>query len=514
VRRLILCACVAAAAGACINFNDAEATYCADNPAACDAGAVGGGANSGGGAGTGGGSTAGGGSATGGGTSTDSGIVDSGVPCTDPSDTNAQCGGTTCPPCDVDKLCNVDTDCQTTSCQNNFCALVSGGGNEPTPVWQFVGIFDLGGSSTVSSGRTSFAIARIGPRFYLAGGQVLNTGGSQTDTATAALLTYDAPVSVHPTASTGVNGFNPTMAAARTNLGGAVSDAGLFYAFAGFGAIGGNVKAVEAYNPSTNTWSSAGSVPSNEYCGSTVLQFPGAALLVQSSSPLLRYDFQGNFVDAGPAPPGNVAAAAVAPNGDVYLFANDTTTARDTLTLRHGGSAWQPAASAPVPMTFAVATYAPDDRFYVVAADGLVQAFRPTGDWASVSPTNEGHGTGALLTGEDGRPYVFFGLSRDGGFGFSQRVEAYGPTLDVSPAAALAGSIVRVTGNNFAAHASVKVYWGPLDGGVLLKTTTTDDAGVFLNLPVTVPAGASGSTVFTAIDSRARFPAFIPFTVQ
>ncbi len=409
-------------------------------------------------------------------------------------------------------MCNVDTDCQTTSCQNNFCALVSGGGNEPTPVWQYVGIFDLGSQSAFTSGRNLLAIGRIGSRFYLAGGQVFATTGSESEVASALLLTYDAPAASHPSPFTGVNSSNPPLPIARYGLGGAVSDAGLFYAFAGSGTMN-SVKSVDSYNPSSNAWTSAGLVPSNGYCGSTILQLSGAALLVQSGLPLLRYDFQGNYLDAGPAPTGNVSAAARAPNGDVYLFANDTSTQRNTLKWSPGGSVWNPAPSAPMAMQDAIAIYASDNRFYVVADDGLVQAFSPGGDWAAVSRTNEGHGSGAILTGEDGRPYVFFGNS-DGGFGFSQRVEAYGPTLDVSPAAALVGSIVRITGNNFAAHASVKIYWGPIDGGVLLKTTSSDDAGVFPNVPVTIPDSGLGVTVFTAIDSRARFPAFIPFTVQ
>src|SRR5262249_23877704 len=119
------------------------------------------------------------------------------------------------------------------------------------------------------------------------------------------------------------------------------------------------------------------------------------------------------------------------------------------------------------------------------------------------------------MTGVDGRLYAFFGRANlpDGGseYGRSNRVEVYGPTISLSPTSGGTGLAVKVSGDNFAANAQVFIYFGGLDGGMVVKTTTTSSTGTFTNVPFTVPAGATaGSVIITAIDSRARYPAIGP----
>jgi hypothetical protein len=247
----------------------------------------------------------------------------------------------------------------------------------------------------------------------------------------------------------------------------------------------------------------------------------GGLLVVASGVPLLTCDFTA-FADAGPPPPGNTRAAALHPGGDLYLFVNGSAQ-REVMRLKaQPGATWSPLGSSPLAQPGGVAAYAPDRRFYVVGGSPstTVQAFSPGADWAAVAPTAEGHTRGALLTGEDGRLYAFFGASdvQDGGYewGDTNRIEAYGPTVDVSPTTGPAGMTnVRVTGDNFAADAVVQLYWGTRETGTLLRTTTTSATGTFTNIAVTIPqSAATGAGRITAVDARARYPAFIPFTVQ
>jgi|CXWL01.1.fsa_nt_gi hypothetical protein len=124
------------------------------------------------------------------------------------------------------------------------------------------------------------------------------------------------------------------------------------------------------------------------------------------------------------------------------------------------------------------------------------------------------HDSAQAIVGEDGRIYVFFGssntsLSMDG---YSIIVEAYGPVLDTSPRQGPRGLTTKVDGTNFAANADVHIYWGHPDGGQLLKVTRSTDGGTFTQVSVKIPDAGNGP--ITAIDMRARYPAYIPFTVQ
>ncbi|MBK7860893.1 MAG: hypothetical protein IPJ65_20270 [Archangiaceae bacterium] len=537
MRRLLCCALLAAG---CADFAAAEQQYCQQNPAACSA-AAGGGAGGGSGGATAGGSggaTAGGsGGATAGGSAggdaggsaggvaggasggtsggtAGPGACSDGMLGADAGETDVDCGGL-CPPCDVDRSCVAAADCQTGSCQNDFCALVSGGvGGEPTPAWSYAGLFDLGASRTESNARDAVGVARAGARFYLAGGNITVLSGSFPDRTSSRLLTYDAPVSSHPGPLTGVSTFNAAMSATRGAPGAAMSPNGRFFVFGGYGGTGAPNSTIVHYAP--DAWDAGPNLPGPAYAEARVFQLAdGGALLVASGAPLKFYDFNAGFADAGPAPTGNARAAAMHPNGDLYLFANDPAH-RSVLKRAAGASAWQTVSTAPLAQPRAVATWAPDGRFYVVGGSPhtTVQAYRPGADWAAVASTNEGHSEGSLMTGEDGRLYVFFGSSAHAGneYGRSNRVEVYGPSLVVSPTAAPVGTTARLSGDNFAANATVRIYWGDVDGGLFLRTTTTSDAGTFTNVGVAVPGVDAGR--FSAVDSRARYPAFIPFTPQ
>ena len=78
------------------------------------------------------------------------------------AETDVDCGGGTCPKCNVNKVCGADTDCKTGSCSRLFCALVSGPPNwSAGPALNYVrgfvtaGVAVGGGQSTmfVNGGR-------------------------------------------------------------------------------------------------------------------------------------------------------------------------------------------------------------------------------------------------------------------------------------------------------------------------------------------------------------------------
>jgi hypothetical protein len=536
----------------CVDFGAAEDKWCDANPVACGrdsgtgggsaaggsaaggtatgGGATGGGSAMGGGAAMGGGGTTGGG-AMGGGSATGGGSVDAGPgPCADgvisadAGETDIDCGGA-CPACDVDKMCNLPADCQTGSCQGSYCTLVSGGtGGEPTPVWQYVGLFDLGSARTESNSRENFAIARVGSRFYIASGGMVSLSGTFPELGSKLLLTYDAPITPHPSPLTGADSFHAQLKVGRIGpFGGINPSTGDLYVFGGAGGNGNPIASSEIYTPSANSWDAGPGFPAgtgNTYVfGNTLTLHDGGLLLLRSGAPLLTYDFVA-YADAGHAPAGYTGAAVVAPNEDLYLFANDVAS-RSVSRLRADGGSWQTVSSAPLAQANAVAAYASDGRYYVLGGAlpaNTVQAYSPAADWAPVASSNEGHASGALMAGADGRLYAFFGSAHlpDGGseFDMSNRIEAYGPIIDLSPTAAGAGVSVKVTGSNFAANAQLNIYFGAIDGGTLVKTATTSATGTFTNVPFTVPNAAAGDVTITAVDSRARFPAIAPFTVQ
>jgi hypothetical protein len=72
---------------------------------------------------------------------------------------------------------------------------------------------------------------------------------------------------------------------------------------------------------------------------------------------------------------------------------------------------------------------------------------------------------------------------------------------------------VTVTGSNFAANATVRVYLGPVSGA-LLKTGMTNSAGALTPITFSVPNVAGGNTVLTVVDDRSQYPITLFFRVN
>ena len=93
-------------------------------------------------------------------------------------------------------------------------------------------------------------------------------------------------------------------------------------------------------------------------------------------------------------------------------------------------------------------------------------------------------------------------------------VEAYGPMTELSATSGTAGATVTVTGTNFAAAATVKVYWGTAAHGTVVGTGATDASGKLATVSITVPAGTkAGTYAITVIDQTSLYPSIQTFTV-
>src|SRR5205823_4005677 len=110
------------------------------------------------------------------------------------------------------------------------------------------------------------------------------------------------------------------------------------------------------------------------------------------------------------------------------------------------------------------------------------------------------------------RIYAMDGVNNP--LGGLKSVEAYGPTIALAPASGIAGSGTVLTGTNFAASASVSVYWGTVATGTLLATGATDASGALTaGVNVTVPAASPGAYAVTAVDNRSQYAVNTSYTV-
>jgi hypothetical protein len=142
-----------------------------------------------------------------------------------------------------------------------------------------------------------------------------------------------------------------------------------------------------------------------------------------------------------------------------------------------------------------------------------VWAYTPrTGRWSAVSPLQAPRGSlGAAVTA-DGALYAVGG-SGAGAATALRDLEAYGPSVTLSPTTPTAATALVASGENFAAGAQVRVYAGATAQGTPLATGISDAAGALapLTLP---PVGAAGHYTFTFMDGRSRYPVTVGVTVM
>jgi len=156
-----------------------------------------------------------------------------------------------------------------------------------------------------------------------------------------------------------------------------------------------------------------------------------------------------------------------------------------------------------------------DGRIYAIGGETNgprelpdVEAYSPAQDrWVPIAPLLGARSRLAAATGSDGRIYATGGQL---GANFLQTVEVYGPAILATPDHGAVGAPIGVQGSNFAAHARVRIFVGP----VLVAQATTDSAGALALTSVTVPVLASGMYVVHGVDARSQYPTSTPFRVE
>jgi hypothetical protein len=185
-----------------------------------------------------------------------------------------------------------------------------------------------------------------------------------------------------------------------------------------------------------------------------------------------------------------------------------------------GTDTWSSVSALPDNTGYPGVASAPDGRIYSLGGEtetGLlstVNAYAPTTNrWAPVAPLSIARmGIGAAIS-PDGHLYAVGGTTNVEVPG-EMLVEVYGPVVSVSPQAAAPGTSAAVSGSNFAASATVGIYFGSATG-TPLATGTTDASGA-LTAPINfaVPNLAAGDVALIVMDDRSQFPITIDFRVQ
>lgn len=427
-------------------------------------------------------------------------------PCTDRvkdgAETDIDCGGGSCPKCDVNKTCASDGDCKTGSCSRLFCALVSG-----PPNWF------SGPSLTDGRGLAVVAAAPLANdrMLLLAMGGRDDTDDSNPPIAqsyelldtsqTQVAWTASIPDSVEYPASAvtdangdillfsssatwrlGGNGVLNMLSAAmptpRSSTAAALAPNGMAYVLGGDGPSG-VVGTVEAYNPATAKWTT----------GLTAMPTPrdSFAAAVGTDGRLYTIGGQGNTSDA---------ASTV----EAYDIATNT---------------WSTASSLPSGDFYVAAVSAPDGRIYELGGtSNMVNAYSPvTNRWTSVAPLSDNRtGVGAVVA-PDGHIYAVGGTTNVEGAG-ETTVQIYGPAVTASLQTGMPGTSVSINGGNFAANATVAVYVGAVTSTPLASGTTDASGSLVAPINFTVPSLPAGNQSLIVMDDRSQFPIALNFRVQ
>jgi hypothetical protein len=432
---------------------------------------------------------------------------DAGISCEngvkDGIESDVDCGGS-CRACDVNRACSTDGDCMTGNCASSFCALASGPpdwikvsvlsgvpgplkaavmtyGNPPGtmvtmvvtgtgndgPTTDTFAAFDFKAatwsSGTLPSTRRAGAMAADpAGRVYLLGGDVTQ-GWSYDGNAWTATLAPSPTSRLDPAVATGSDG--------------------IMYEIGGVsGATPTGI--VEAYDPVLDRWTSS-SKPMP-----TARAWLGAVALDD------RIYAMGGWVAGQPPRTVNVVEAY-----DVRT------------------RSWSTPAPLVRPVVDFATVAAPDGRIYVAGgsttlqlnATAAVAAYDPASNrWMSLPPLSKPRMGVAAVVAPAGRIYLL-----GDGMQPTSDVEAYGPVVTVTPSHAVPGATLLVTGSNFAANATVRVYLGTAATGTLLKTGPSSPAGALIpSITAAVPNVASGNKVITVVDDKSRYPITLAFTVD
>jgi hypothetical protein len=426
----------------------------------------------------------------------------------DGNETDVDCGGSTCDPCSADSSCSQPQDCTTGVCAESRCQLASG-----PPNW--LAFTPLGGARSVGSAATLDS----GHVFYVSGNY--DPAGAITDS----VQVFDPVAGMWVTSNASLPGL-PTP---RVQSAAAVGADGRVH------VVGG----VTSTPASTGVHHSYGLplAPGTPWQSHTAMSVRSGHLLVLTDDGELHAIGGVGGLDlheawagtdwspraAMPTGRGHLAGAR-GPDGRIYAIGGALATNADAgIVEAYNPTTDQWATVAPLPDERALlaAGTGADARIYAVGGQrgssvlGTVEAYTPaTNTWTSVAPLAQARRGLAVTLGPDGR---LLALGGDKSVANDQvnTVEAYGPVITLSANGGPKGMPLMLTGSNFAANATVRVFFDR-SSGMSVASGVTDAAGALLApIMFLVPDSAVVSTTYrvTAVDGKSQYPVFARFAV-
>jgi hypothetical protein len=307
----------------------------------------------------------------------------------------------------------------------------------------------------------------------------------------------------------------------RFALAAAAGPDGTIYALAGDDPGGTRQVTVDALSRGASAWSSRAPLAhARSYFGATFggdgrLYVAGGDLLPDGVTPGVAFESYApdSWRGERDLPEYHNSNALVAgPDGNLYLcdLYNQRRWSPDSRT-------WSPIADlAPERQRDDIgAVLGADGRIYDIGGEGQtitnqVDAYTPGADrWSPVANLAAARYQLGAARGLDGRIYAIGGSS-DHMQGMTN-VEVYGPTITLTPTRARSGDRIRITGDNFAANARVRVYVG---GAPCAAVTGSSDPQGRLNGPIELllPPVHAGIVSVRVIDEKSRYPAFAQLT--
>lgn len=430
----------------------------------------------------------------------------------DGAETDVDCGGATCGKCEVNRICAANSDCRTGNCSHLFCSLVSGPPNWlPGPSLHLPRADLVVAVEPLTNGNMlMLAIGGDddGPAITSTSYEILDTtdmtpitwqqadvmlpfvyGGPAVTDAQGIILTFLDTSTWSYSRAAGWQRLSTVMPMPRTSTprptaAAALGPNGVVYIVGGTAQVSGAFDGViQGYDPVANKWTD----------GLRPMPTPRMQLGLAAGSDGRLYAIGG--LDSSFARSGVVEA---------YDIASDS---------------WSTLSALPQDVAWPGVTSGPDGRIYALGGDsGLspsfvntVNAYTPkTNRWTPVAPLSEGRsGLGAVVS-PDGHLYAVGGET---GIGTST-VEIYGPVVNVSPQVAVPGDSVTVTGSNFAANATVSLYFGSVNGAAIATGTTDSSGKLIAPLNFKVPSLPAGNQPLVTIDDRSEYPITVQFRVQ
>lgn len=404
------------------------------------------------------------------------------------------CGGTRCPPCGLGTTCRSPQDCDTGACApQGFCTYASG-----PPAWRSV--------APLVPARVAFAGTST-PQGVVASG-----GRAETGEALSVVQRLDA------------NGAW----SALTPFPGVRSDHALAFFDGKLWALGGEQDPTHADTLAASASGWVAEKPMNRIRTALSASVTSGRLWVTgglsgtSPTPTLESLAPGgSWMDGRSMPTARSQLALVTmPGGTLYAVGGFGSGGNALATVEQfspEANTWSQVTPMPTARGALAAVAAPDGRLWVLggksggALDSVEAYFPPPIDrWVTLPFLPGQRESHAAALAPDGRLLVFGGRGNTPNL---TRVDAYGPVLTLSSSTAPKGGSFSVSGENFAANATIGFVLSP--GGAVLGTTATDAAGVATTFQATLPTSvAPGAYRVVAEDDRSHYPVSQPLAVE